>query len=384
MTKKEALIIGMGISGCVAARLLADAGYQVSCFERESHVGGALFDEVRPNGISVQSHGPHIFHTDKDHVYQFLKRFGSFYPYRHRVLVEIKGKTVPLPLNANSLEILFGSSQKDELLSRLMRQFPEQKRILIDQLIASSDSLLIDLGRYMIENVLINGINKRDDSDFAAADDSYMNDAYVDISTDDCYYTDSIQAMPRDGFTELMNTMISHPGITIYTDMDAFSRITLLPHSSTVLLDGMPFSGRVIITTSLDRLFDCCYGALEYRTSKITFQDMDSDTTRDGAVTVSPKGKNCIRTTESKLITLQEAPGKTTLCMESPYFSIANSLDEPFEPERSEENLKRHAQYMELCHNYPSISLLGRTAHYRNLSIAQCVEEAIECITSLK
>ena len=106
MTKKEALIIGMGISGCVAARLLADAGYQVSCFERESHVGGALFDEVRPNGISVQSHGPHIFHTDKDHVYQFLKRFGSFYPYRHRVLVEIKGKTVPLPLNANSLEIL--------------------------------------------------------------------------------------------------------------------------------------------------------------------------------------------------------------------------------------------------------------------------------------
>ncbi|MBP5781706.1 MAG: NAD(P)-binding protein, partial [Clostridia bacterium] len=214
MFNKEALVIGLGISGCAAARMLADAGYNVTCFEKESHIGGYLFEETRPNGIRVQSCGPHIFHTDNESVYAFLRRFGSFYPYTHRVLAQVDKKLVPLPLNRHSLEMLFGEERTALLLARIHAFWSDRKRIAVDELINSKDSHLADLGRYIVENILTININRKSSGSFAYADDSYMNDAYVDITEDDNYYEDSIQAMPMQGFMKVMEKMIDHPAIT--------------------------------------------------------------------------------------------------------------------------------------------------------------------------
>ena len=315
---KDALVIGLGLSGCTAARILADSGYSVTCFEIRSHIGGRLFEDVRPNGIRVQVYGPHIFHTNNENIFNYLKRFGSFYPYRHRVLVSVSGKVVPLPLNKHSLEELWGKDQAAHLLMRMQVYFPGRKRISADELIRSNDPMLIDLGRFIIENILTLQINHKDIHSFDPADDSYMNDSMVDTGSDDCYYEDAIQSMPMQGFTELMEKMLDHPAITTYLNMDALSRLSLLDDSSKILLDGAPFSGPVIYTPSLDMLFDYRLGALPYRTGRISFSDIEQDFCNDSAVIVSPQDRDCIRITESKHITLQDIDGKTTICSESP------------------------------------------------------------------
>ncbi|MBO4475028.1 MAG: NAD(P)-binding protein [Clostridiales bacterium] len=383
MGNKEALVIGLGITGCSAARMLADAGYSVTCFERASHVGGRLFEDVRANGIRVQVYGPRIFHTDNESVYRFLKRFGSFYPYRHRVLLSTGDKTVPLPLNSHSLEVLFGENHAHQILIRLQTYFPDRKRISSDELIRSSDEMLIDLGRFIIENILTLKINRQSPDSFIPADDSYANDAMVDIGTDDCYYEDSIQAMPMQGFLPIMESMLDHPAITTYLNMDALSRISILENSSRVLLDGVPFNGPVIFTPSVDRLFDYKYGALPYRATKITFHDEKRDFCNESAVIVTPKDPEYVRITESKQITLQDIDGHTTLSMETPYETMVKAHTEPFEPEITEANLAILNRYMDLLKNCTSLIPLGRMATYRNMSIAESIEQAQKMVAAL-
>lgn len=384
MAKKEAIVVGLGISGCAAARLLADSGYEVMCFEKESHIGGSLFEDNRPNGIRVQIHGPHIFHTDSESVYQFLRFFGSFYPYRHRVLGKIDDKVFPLPLNANSLEILFGTSARDKFLARLLEVFPDKRRVSVDELIASSDSTLMELGRFMIDHILVQDLNLKAGSSFVPADDSYSNLGYVDIGNDDCFYEDKYQAMPLQGFTALMDNMLSHPAITTYLNMDAMSRLAFSPNSSTILLDGIPFNGKVIFTAALDYLFDFCYGTLSFRTSNLTFKDISADFSEEAAVIVTPDSKECARISESKHITLQDLSGETSICMESAYHSAINGIEEPFEPVRTKENLELYQKYLSMIQKYPSVYLLGRLANFNNYSISESIEEAMVCIASMK
>lgn len=380
MAKKDALVIGLGIAGCSAARQLADIGYTVTCLEMESHIGGTLFEEERPNGIRVQTYGPRVFHTDNETVYQFARRFGSFFPYRHRVLVSLQDMNVPLPLNARSLEMLFGKKQAEQLLSRIAAAFPGERRVSCDSLVNSRDSQLIDLGRFIIENILTADINKKEGSDFIPADDSFENAAYVDTGSDDCFYTDSIQAMPMQGFMSVMENMLDHPAITVYLNTNSLSRITLHEDNSTMLLDGIPFKGPVIYTASLDKLFNYCYGALPYRTKNISFQDIDADFQNECAVILHPKDSQNIRISESKYMTLQDIEGKTSLVLESAIRIKTKSAEEPFEPALSEESRKLYAQYVELTKNCPSLHLLGRMACYRNSSIAGCIERALDTV----
>lgn len=376
-------MIGLGISGCSAARLLAESGYTVTCFEGESHIGGSLFEEVRPNGIRVQSRGPSVFHTDNEKVYQFIKRFGAFFPYNHRVFLSYQNKMVPLPLNANSLQSIFGNRQADALLSRLSAAFPGVKRISVDRLIDSHDTKLIDLGRFIIENILTQNINLVEGSSFIPADDSYTNDAYVDIGNDDCYYTDSIQAMPMQGFMSIMEHMIDHPAISVFLNTNALSRIAVHQDNSTILLDGVPFRGPIVYTPSLDIFFDYRYGALPYRTCRVSFQDIDTDFQNECAVLLTPKSKEFIRITESKYMTLQDISGQTSLMLESPYVPLIKGIAEPFEPVINDESREQYKKYALLAKECPSLHLLGRIACFRNFSIAECIEQAIDTITGL-
>lgn len=382
MEKKEALVVGLGLSGCVAARLLADAGYQVTCFEKESNLGGYLFEETRANGVRVQSSGPHIFHTDNESVLAYMKRFGSFYPYTHRVVTVVSGKRIPLPLNSRSLELLWGSVQARNLLAHIQAHFGDARRVSVDQLIASKDPELLDLARFVIENVLIDGINTCKNSAFQKMDDSYMNDAFIDTTDDDRYYLDKYQFMPADGFTSLLENMVDHPNITCYINIDALSRIALHDHSGTILLDGAPFKGPVVFTPSVDMLLNYRFGPLGFRCSTISIEDMDTEFQNENAVIVTAKDPRCVRTYESKHMTLQDISG-TSICREAPYVSAIYSAQEPFEPERTDANLEIYNKYLSQLSQYPSLRLLGKQACFRNMSISECVEQALEFISEL-
>lgn len=101
-------VIGAGLTGAVASRLMAESGYSVHVFEKRSHIGGNCFDEKTEEGITVQRYGPHIFHTNDQEAWNFCSRFTKFRPYQHRVLSYVDGQFVPFPINRDTLCQLFG------------------------------------------------------------------------------------------------------------------------------------------------------------------------------------------------------------------------------------------------------------------------------------
>src|SRR5659263_416994 len=108
----DALIVGCGFSGAVAARQLAEnSGKKVLILEKRAQIGGNMFDSPDSNGVLVHKYGPHIFHTSNHRVFDYLSRFSEFFPYEHRVLGSIDGKLVPIPFNYESFDKLFEASK---------------------------------------------------------------------------------------------------------------------------------------------------------------------------------------------------------------------------------------------------------------------------------
>ena len=104
MNNFEYIIVGSGYAGAVCARVFAEkTGKNVLVMEKRNHIAGNAYDEYNKDGILIHKYGPHIFHTDKEDVFEFLSRFTEWIPYRHKVKAEIDGQEVPLPINFTSI-----------------------------------------------------------------------------------------------------------------------------------------------------------------------------------------------------------------------------------------------------------------------------------------
>ena len=103
------LIVGAGFAGSVLAeRLAAGSGKRVLICDRRPHIGGNAYDCYDDAGLLVHKYGPHIFHTNSQHVFEYLSRFTAWRPYEHRVLASVDGQLVPIPINLDTVNRLYG------------------------------------------------------------------------------------------------------------------------------------------------------------------------------------------------------------------------------------------------------------------------------------
>jgi UDP-galactopyranose mutase len=103
------MIVGAGFAGSVLAERLASVGdKKVLVVEQRDHIGGNAYDYYNQHGILVHKYGPHIFHTNSKKVFDYLSQFTQWRPYEHRVLASVDGQLVPLPINLNTINSLYG------------------------------------------------------------------------------------------------------------------------------------------------------------------------------------------------------------------------------------------------------------------------------------
>src|SRR6195952_5659549 len=112
------LIVGAGFAGSVLAeRLAAGSGKRVLICDKRPHVAGNAYDHYDDHGLLVHRYGPHIFHTNSRDIFDYLGRFTEWRPYQHRVLASVDGQLVPIPINLDTINKLYGmnlSSQEVE------------------------------------------------------------------------------------------------------------------------------------------------------------------------------------------------------------------------------------------------------------------------------
>ncbi|HOO61425.1 MAG TPA: UDP-galactopyranose mutase, partial [Bacillota bacterium] len=295
---KMAVVVGLGFAGSVIARSLAEAGFEVTALEKRPHVAGNMYEHTRLNGVRVHNYGPHIFHTNNQQVYDYLKRFSDFYPYSHRVVGWIDGKLVPIPFNYTSIDSLFAPAKAAMLKDKLTKAFPGKEKCFISELVEHTDPDIKSLGNYIMDRVFVHYTAKQWGVPVEEVDKSVIDRVPVVLGTDDRYFRDTIQMMPIHGFTELFENMLSHPKINVQTNSDAMLRLALHESSGNILLDGAPFNGPVCYTGAIDELFNNEFGVLPYRSTNLVFEDIEKESYQSNSVINYPNSEEFTRITE--------------------------------------------------------------------------------------
>lgn len=374
MTQHDVIIAGAGLCGASAARALAERGFRVLVLERRDVPAGNAYDCLHSNGVRVQRYGAHLFHTDSSRVFNFLRRFADFYPYRHRVRARLQEGLVPVPFQFAGIRALFPPEQASRLLGLLKATYREGERVPIRLLRQSEDPDVRALADFIHENIFRQYTLKQWGTALEQLDPGVGDRVPVLMSEADGYFADAFQFMPRGGFTQLVQRMLRHPAIECRLSHDA--RESLVFEGGRVLFRGKAFSGHVIYTGCVDELFGFRFGRLPYRSLRFDFQDLDTDLYQPCGVVNYTVSENYTRILEFKHFMEHPPLGRTTLAFEYPL--AHDGQNEPFYPIAGADSEALHNRYRDALRAYPRVHLAGRLAEYRYLNMDQAVLRGLE------
>lgn len=349
------LVVGAGFAGSVMAERLACAGRKVLLCDTRPHVGGNAYDHVDAAGILVHKYGPHIFHTNSADVFEYLSRFTAWRPYEHRVLAKVDGKLLPVPINLDTVNRLYGWGLDSAGLERFFAEVAEPR----DRIRNSEDVVVSKIGRELYEKFFRGYTRKQWGIDPSELDATVIARVPVRTNRDDRYFGDTYQAMPLDGYTAMFERMLDHPNITIELGIDYRALIGRVSHQE------------MIYTGPVDAFFDRRYGALPYRSLEFRFETLDQARHLPVAVVNHPNEHAYTRVTEFKHLSGQEHP-RTTLVYEYP-----RAEGDPYYPVPRPENAALYKRYQELAARTAGVHFVGRLATYRYYNMDQVVAQAL-------
>src|SRR6476619_5924506 len=217
--KTEILVLGAGFSGAVVAERLAHHGFDVVVVDKRPHIGGNAYDKIDRHGVLIHPYGPHIFHTNSSRVASYLSQFTQWRPYEHRVLAKVGNQLVPIPINIDTVNRLYGLQHTEQTIQEFYDSVREPRATLS----TSEDVVLNAVGRDLYEKFFRGYTRKQwglEPSELAA---SVAARIPTRTNRDDRYFTDEFQNMPLDGYTEMFKRMLDHPNIRVEIDTDYFS-----------------------------------------------------------------------------------------------------------------------------------------------------------------
>src|SRR5436189_1395449 len=142
------LIVGAGFSGSVLAeRLAVGSNKKVLICDRRPHLGGNAYDHYDEAGVLVHKYGPHIFHTNSREVYEYLSRFTEWRPYQHRVLASVDGQLLPIPINLNTVNRMYGTNYTSFELEKFFESVAEP----VASIRTSEDVIVSRVGRELYD-----------------------------------------------------------------------------------------------------------------------------------------------------------------------------------------------------------------------------------------
>jgi UDP-galactopyranose mutase len=357
----DALVVGAGFAGSVVAeRLAARYGQRVLVIDRRPHIAGNAYDYFDDHGVLCHRYGPHIFHTQSAKVFEYLSRFTTWRPYEHRVLANVEGQLLPIPINRDTINALYGLSLRtDEEVEEFYRERAEPISFIAN----SEQAVVAKVGRDLYEKFFRGYTRKQWGFDASELGASVTSRIPVRSNADDRYFGDRYQAMPAAGYTALFERLLDHRRIDVSVGCD-FADVR----------DDVRYR-HLVYTGPIDAYFEHRHGPLPYRS--IRFEHRTVRTPAGGlaqpVATINFPGEDVpyTRCTEYRHLTGQRHKW-STLALDHP-----TSEGDPYYPIPRPENREIYKHYEALAAEDPGVTFVGRLARYQYLNMDQVVGQAL-------
>ena len=354
------LIVGAGFAGSVLAeRLATQRRERVLVVDRRRHIGGNAHDRHDDAGVLVHPYGPHIFHTNSAEVFHYLSQFTAWRPYQHRVLASVDGQLLPMPINLDTINRLYGLRLTRFGMERFLNSVAEK----VEPVRTSEDVVVARVGRELYEKFFRGYTRKQWGLDPSELDASVTARVPTRTNRDDRYFTDTYQAIPLHGYTRMFESMLSHPNIRVMLGTDYRDVVHALPWR------------RLVYTGPIDAFFDHSHGHLPYRSlhfEHVTVQPPPGAAFVQPVGTVNhPNDHLFTRVTEFKHITGQRHEASSLV------YEYPRAEGEPYYPVPRAENTALLRRYEADAEQLSDVTFIGRLANYRYYNMDQVVAQAL-------
>ena len=371
--QKHFLIVGAGFSGLVMAeRLTTKFGVKCTILEKRDHIGGNAQDEYDAAGVLVHKYGPHYFRTNSPRIVEYLSQFTAWHPVDYKILSYSEGRYWNFPINLNTFEQFLGRESSTEEFEAWL----SSKRVPIESPSNSEEVIVSQVGWELYEKFFKNYTLKQWRKDPKDLDASVCGRIPIRTNRDDRYLQDEFQALPKDGYHRMFQRMLeSSPGVEILLKTDYRDVVGKIPHD------------HMIYTGPIDEYFDCCHGALPYRSLRFENESFTADQLKKREPVA---GKPCFWQPAmqvnypndedfTRIVEIKHATGQvcdhTTIVREYPEDYAPGK--EAYYPIPTPETTALYKKYAAMAEELPKVSFVGRLATYRYYNMDQVVGMAL-------
>jgi UDP-galactopyranose mutase len=357
--KYDYLIVGAGFAGSVIAeRIASQLNKKVLVIEKRNHIGGNAYDEYDDNGILVHLYGPHLFHTNSEKVFHYLSQFTEWNFYEHRVLAKLGEEYYPMPINRTTINKLYKMNLTTD---NQAKDFFDSKRESRHPINNSEDIIVNQVGYDLFEKFFKHYTKKQWNLEPKELSSSVCGRIPVRFNTDDRYFTDKFQFMPKHGYTKMFKNMLNHKNIEVRLNTDFFDVMSEEKYDF------------LIYTGPIDRFFNHEYGKLPYRSVRFEFQNYKKEKFQPAPQVNHVDARDKLtRTVEYKQITEQKADS-TTIAIEFPQVE-----GEPFYPIPTTEHRELYLKYQAKADMLKKVLFCGRLAEYQYFNMDQVVANTLK------
>lgn len=354
-------IVGAGFSGAVIARELAEAGLTVTVFDNRDHVAGNCHTKRdEETNVMIHVYGPHIFHTNNERVWEYVKKYDEFMPFTNRVKSIYNNRIYPLPINLMTINSFFGKTFNPKEAKNFMDLIGD-KSITDPQ--TFEEQALRFVGKEMYEAFFKGYTQKQWGLDPSELPASILKRLPVRFNYDDNYYDSRFQGIPKNGYTYIVEKILEHKKIELHLNTN-FSRTQLKD------FDHVFYSGPI------DAWFNYSEGHLAYRTLDFEVERHIGDYQGNAVINYGNREIPYTRISEHKHFAPWEKHQNTVIYKE--YSRQCGLNDIPYYPIRLVRDKKLLSQYLEMANNEKNITFVGRLGTYRYLDMHVTIEEALK------
>lgn len=361
------LIVGSGLYGAVCAYELKKRGKSVLVLEKRDHIGGNIYTE-KVEGINVHRYGAHIFHTHNKAIWEYINQFAEFNNYINQPVARYKDECYNMPFNMNTFTKLW----RDVFTPAEAQKRIEEERAegYTDNPQNLEEQAINLVGKTIYEKLVKGYTQKQWGRNCTELPAFIIKRLPVRFTFDNNYFNDRYQGIPVGGYTQIIEKMLD--GIEVKLGCDFFADRGKY----------LAMADKVIYTGAIDRYYDYCYGALEYRSVRFETEVLDCPNYQGNAViNYTAYDVPYTRIIEHKHFEFDSTSPKTVISRE--YSSTWKLGDEPYYPVNDEKNGKLYLKYKELADREDKVIFGGRLGQYKYFDMDDVIDSALETLKTL-